>query len=190
MRTFLIQKLFFLVYYLPFFNPVGAFIFLLLLPFVIPFLIVCILSYWSLTEEEEDRVENSPWQMLSKNGEVINVRCGDLWNDDVKENYKTLKNVNKISDLKGVETCDGVDWYELYKSTKKGYPRSEEEHILCFHNGKLFDGAHRVSILLHEHGPDYVIPVKKYKKSLAFLNFMTILLFSSPFILLCWLWLS
>ena len=92
MRTFLIQKLFFLVYYLPFFNPVGAFIFLLLLPFVIPFLIVCILSYWSLTEEEEDRVENSPWQMLSKNGEVINVRCGDLWNDDVKENYKTLKN--------------------------------------------------------------------------------------------------
>jgi|TARA_R110000796_G_scaffold244990_2_gene368777 hypothetical protein len=190
MKTFLIRKLFFLIYYLPFFNPIGAFIFILLFPFLLPFLLICILSYWSLTEEEEDSPENSPWGVLSKGGVIVKVRCGDLWNDDVKDNYTTLKNANKISDLKGSETCEGIDWYELYKSTKKNYPRSEEEYILCYHNGKLFDGAHRTSILLYEYGPDHIIPIKKYKKSLAILNFMMIILFSSPFMFMCWLWLS
>tara|TARA_R100001377_G_scaffold80361_1_gene59219 strand:- start:543 stop:1064 length:522 start_codon:yes stop_codon:yes gene_type:complete len=171
------------------FNPLGAFIFLLLFPFILPFIIISVLVFWSLTDEEEDDVSNSPWGVLSKGSETIKVRCGDLWNDDVKGNYNTLKNANKISDLSGVETCEGVDWYELYKSTKNNYPRSEEEYIICYHNGKLFDGAHRTAILLYEYGSDHIIPIKKYKKSMFVWSFVKLLLFASPFIVVFLLWL-
>ena len=166
---------------------------------ILPFIFVSMFLFWMVSNKKLQSRKYHAQGKIDNGSYVTNIKASHFMKfNSVKENYKMLKKLSSIEELKTIKcgNCSEIvpseywvsnpdyTWYDLYESFNKSYDPKKYGYINVYHNNSIWEGSKRIALLLYMKGEDYMIPVKKYRLSVFIVDVFKMLTLSSLFVYL------